>query len=105
MEKIEEDINTMIKNYEQPEIPEDFVPPFPLTTDEIKKQTKQEGEDLVQMQVAVREEGLTSADEITDEENKNIIKSILNPMPGLLVCNEMDFQDIFLPVQQTIHIS
>ena len=47
MEEIEEDINTMIKNYEQHEIPEDFVPPFPLTTDEIKKQTKQEGEDLV----------------------------------------------------------
>ena len=57
------------------------------------------------MQVAVREEGLTSADEITDEENKNIIKSILDPMPGLLVYSEMDFQDIFLPVQQTIHIS
>ena len=76
-----------------------------MTTDEIKKQTKQEGEALVRMELAVREEGLTSADEIANEENKNIIKSILDPTPGFLVDNEMDFQDIFLPVQQTIHIS
>ena len=40
MEEIEEDINTMIENNVTPEIPEDFVPPFPLTTEEIKKQTK-----------------------------------------------------------------
>ena len=37
MEEIEEDINTMIESNVTPEIPEDFVPLFPLTTEEIKK--------------------------------------------------------------------
>ena len=46
MEEIKEDINNMIENNERPEIRERFVSPFPLTTEEIKKQTKQEGEDF-----------------------------------------------------------
>ena len=97
MEEIEEDINTMIENNVTPEIPEDFVPPFPLTTEEIKKQTKQ-GENFVQPSLTLREEELKVTDEIADEENKNIIKSTVDPTPGLLVKDEMDFQDInFLP--------
>ena len=46
MEEIKEDINNMIENNERPEIREPFVSPFPLTTEEIKEQTKQEGEDF-----------------------------------------------------------
>ena len=46
----------------------------------------------------LREEELWPGDEIADEENKSIIKSIVDPMPGLLVDNEIDFQGInFLP--------
>ena len=41
-----------------------------------------------------REEELRASGEIADEENKNIIKSIVDPMPDLLVNDEMDFQDI-----------
>ena len=41
-----------------------------------------------------REEELRASGEITDEENKNIIKSIVDPMPELLVNDEMDFEDI-----------
>ena len=55
MEEIEEDINTMIENNVTPEIPEDFVPLFPLTTEEIKKQTKQEDENFVQASLPLRE--------------------------------------------------
>ena len=55
MEEIEEDINTMIENNVTPEIPEDFVPPFPLTTEEINKQTKQEVENFVQSSLTLRE--------------------------------------------------
>ena len=55
MEEIEEDINTMIENNVTPEIPEDFVPMFPLTTEEIKKQTKQEDENFVQASLPLRE--------------------------------------------------
>ena len=39
----------------------------------------------------LREEELRAADEILDEENKGIIKRIIDPMPGLLVDNEIDF--------------
>ena len=94
MERIKEDINNMIKNNERPEMPELFVLPFPLTTEEIKEQTKQEGEDFIQTSLTLREEELRAADETADEENKDIIKSIVNPTPGLLVDNKIDFQVI-----------
>ena len=64
-----------------------------MTTEEIKKQTKQ-GQNFVQALLTLREEELRATDEIADEENKNIIKSTVDPMPGLLVNDEMDFQDI-----------
>ena len=91
MKEIEEDINIMIENNVTPKIPEDFVPPFPLMTEEIKKQTKQEDENFVQALLTLREKELRVADEIANEENKGIIKSINDPMPGLLVKDEMDF--------------
>ena len=37
VEEIKEDINNMIKNNERPEMPEPFVSPFLLTTEEIKE--------------------------------------------------------------------
>ena len=101
MEEIEEDINTMTENNVMPEIPEDFVPPFPLMTEEIKKQTKQEGENFLRASLALREEELRVTDEIADEENKDVIKSIVDPTPGLLVNDEMDFQDINVPPNTT----
>ena len=101
MKEIEEDINIVIENNVTPKIPEDFVPPFPLMTEEIKKQTKQEDENFVQALLTLREEELKVADEIANEENKDIIKSIVDPMPGLLVKHEMDFQDIYFPPNTT----
>ena len=101
LEEIGEDINTMTENNVTPEIPEDFVSPFPLTTEEIKKQTKQEGENFVRASLTLREGELRAADKIADEENKDIIKSIVDPMPGLLVNDEMDFQDINSPPNTT----
>ena len=101
MEKIEQDINEMIAKNEEPEIPEDFVPPYPLTEEEIKEQVKQEGEDLLQMQLTVNEDELRAADEVADEENKNVIKSIVDPAPGLVVDDEIDFKDIDFPPETT----
>ena len=101
MEEIEEDINTMTENNVMPEIPEDFVPPFLLTTEEIKKQTKQKGENFVRASLTLREEELRVNDEIANEENKDVIKSIVDPTPGLLVNDEMDFQDINVPPNTT----
>ena len=101
MEEIEEDINTIIENKVTPEIPEDFVPPFPLTTEEIRKQTKQEGENFAQASLTLREEELRAADEIADEENEGIFQSIVDPTPDLLVNNEMGFQDINFPANIT----
>ena len=101
LEEIGEDINTMTENNVTPEIPEDFVSPFPLTTEEIKKQTKQEGENFVRASLTLREGELRAADKIADEENKDIIKSIVDPTPGLLVNDEMDFQDINSPPNTT----
>ena len=92
MEEIKEDINNMIKKNERPETPESFVLPFPLTTEEVKKQTKQEGKDFIQTLLTLREEELKTADEIANEENKGIIKSIVDPTPGLLVDDEIDFR-------------
>ena len=48
----------MVENNERPEIPRPYAPSFTLTTDEIKEQTKQEGEDFIQMLLAFREEEL-----------------------------------------------
>ena len=44
MEEIQEDVDDMIKKDVIPEIPVDFVPPTPLTSKEIKKQSREEGE-------------------------------------------------------------
>ena len=46
MEEIKEDVNNMIKKNERPEMPEPFVPPFLLTTEKIKEQTKQESQEF-----------------------------------------------------------
>ena len=93
MEEIKEDINNMIKNNKRPEMPEPFVLPFLLTTEEIKEQTKQEGEDFIQTLLTLREEELRAADEIADEENSHYQKHH-DPTPCLLVDDETDFQDI-----------
>ena len=42
----------------------------------------------------LREEQLRAADEIADEENKGIIKSIVDPTFDLFVEDEIDFQGI-----------
>ena len=44
--------------------------------------------------LAFREEKLRATDEMTDEENKSIVKSVVDPKPGLLADDEIDFQDI-----------
>ena len=62
--------------------------------EEIKEQTKQEDENFIQISLAFREEEVRAADKIPDEENKKITKSIVDPTPGRLVNDEMDFQDI-----------
>ena len=97
MEKIEQDIYEMTAKNEEPEIPEDFVPPYPLTEEKIKEQVKQEGEELLQMQLTANEDELRAA----DEENKNVIKSIFDPAPGLVVGDEIDFKDIDFPPETT----
>ena len=94
MDEIREDIDVIIENSEKQEILESFVLPVPLTTEEIKEQIKQEDENFIQTSLAFREEELRVADEIADEENKNIVKSIVDPAPGPLVNYDMDFQDI-----------
>ena len=98
MEEIKQDINNMIDHKERPEMPEHFVLPFLLTTEEIKEQTKQEGEDFIQTSLTLREEELRATGEIADKKNKGNIKSIVDPTPCLLVDDEIDFQDVnFLP--------
>ena len=37
MDEIKEDIDVMIESNERPKIPESFVPPVPLTAEEIKE--------------------------------------------------------------------
>ena len=101
MEKIEQDVNELIAKNEEPEIPEDFPTPYPLTEEEIKAQIKQEGKDLLQMQLTVNENELRAADEVADEENKNVIESIVDPTPGLVVDDEIDFKDINFPPETT----
>ena len=43
------------------------------------------------MSSTLREEELRAADKIANEENKGIIKSIVDPTPGLWVGDEIDF--------------
>ena len=90
-----------LKNNERPEIPESFVPSVPLTTEEIKEWTKEEDENFIQTSLAFRKEELRAADEIANEENKNIIKSVVDPMSGLLLNDEIDFQHINLSSNTT----
>ena len=88
----------MIKKGIVPELPVDFIPPTPLTSEETKKQTREEDENFIEASLAFREEELKAADEIADEENKNVIKSIVDPTPGLVVDDEINSNDInFLP--------
>ena len=64
LDEIKEDIDVMIENNERPEIPESFVPPVPLTTEEIKEKTKQKDKNFIQTSLAFREKELRAADEI-----------------------------------------
>ena len=56
---------------------------------------------MPQMQLTVNEDELRPADEVADEENKNVIKRIVDPAPGLLVDDEIDFKDIDFPPETT----
>ena len=58
----------------------------------------------MQASSTLMEEELRAADEIANEENKDIIKSIVDLTPGLLVNDEMDFQDISFPLNTTDNI-
>ena len=49
MEEIQENVDDMIKKDIIPEIPIDFILPTPLTSEEIKKQTREEDENLLLM--------------------------------------------------------
>ena len=53
------------------------------------------------MQLTVNENELRAADEVADEENKNVIESIVDPTPGLVVDDEIDFKDINFPPETT----
>ena len=70
MEEIQENVDDIIKKDIIPEIPVDFVLPTPLTSEEIKTQTREEDENFIETLLAFREEELQAADEIADEENK-----------------------------------
>ena len=98
MEEIQENVDDIIKKDIIPEIPVDFVLPTPLTSEEIKTQTRKEDENFIETLLAFREEELQAADEIADEENKNVIKRIVDPTASLVVDDEMNNYDInFLP--------
>ena len=104
MEEIQENVDDMIKKDIIPEIPVDFIPPTPLTFEEIEKQTREEDENFVETSLAFREEELKAADEIADEENKNVIKSIVNLTPGLVVDDKINNNDINFPSNTTDNI-
>ena len=104
MEEIQENVDDMIKKDIIPEIPIDFILPTPLTSEEIKKQTREGDENFIETSLAFREEELKAADEIADEENKNVIKSIVNPTPGLVVDDEINNKDIYFPPNTTDNI-
>ena len=72
-----------------------------MTTEEIKEQTKQEDENFIQTSLVLREEKLRAPDEMANEENKKVVKSVVDPTPGLLADDEIDFQDINFPPNTT----
>ena len=62
MEEIQENVDDMIKKDIIPEIPVDFILPTPLTSEEIKKETREENENFIETSLAFREEELKAAD-------------------------------------------
>ena len=84
----------MIKKDIIPKIPVDFILPTPLTSEEVKKQTREEDEKFIETLLAFRQEELKAADEIVDGENKNVIESIVNPTPGLVIDDKINNNDI-----------
>ena len=76
MKEIQENVDDIIKNDIIPEIPVDFIPPTPLASEEIKKQTREEDENFIETSLAFREEDLKAADEIADEEIKMLLKTL-----------------------------
>ena len=77
MGEINKDIDVMIENNERPEIPESFVPPVPLTTEEIKEKTKQKDKNFIQTSLAFREKELRAADEIRMKQIRTSSKTLL----------------------------
>ena len=104
MEEIQENVDDMIKKDITPEIPVDFIPPTPLTSEEIRKQTREEDENFIETSLAFREVEFKAADEISNEENKNVVKSIVDPTSGLVVDDEMNNNDINFPPNTTDNI-
>ena len=77
MGEINKDIDVMIENNERPEIPESFVPPVPLRTEEIKEKTKQKDKNFIQTSLAFREKELRAADEIRMKQIRTSSKTLL----------------------------
>ena len=75
MKEIQENVDDIIKK-DIPEIAVDFIPPTPLASEVIKKQTREENEHFIESSLAFREEDLKAADEIADEEIKMLLKTL-----------------------------
>ena len=76
MTEIQENVDDIIKKGIIPEIAVDFIPPTPLASEVIKKQTREENEHFIESSLAFREEDLKAADEIADEEIKMLLKTL-----------------------------
>ena len=76
MTEIQENVDNIIKKDIIPEIVVDFIPPTPLASEVIKKQTREENENFIESSLAFREEDLKAADEIADEEIKMLLKTL-----------------------------
>ena len=76
MTEIQENVDDIIKKDIIPEIAVDFIPPTPLASEVIKKQTRKENENFIESSLAFREEDLKAADEIADEEIKMLLKTL-----------------------------
>ena len=49
------------------------------------------------MSLALREEELKAESKIANQKNKNLIKNIVDPMPGLFIDDQIEFQQINQP--------
>ena len=100
IEELEESIAQSILINKKVDIPNDFKVSTTLTEDEIRNKFKKE-EDFLKTSLATRSEDFKTVENIEEEKKRKLFKSIVDPIEGLIVNDQITLDDSNLAYNNT----